>query len=75
MSTLFGEKKTPVVESKAALANYSMKFSVKSDGALGIELDDGTGFRKPVFVNKNNEKKSNNINNLGFFAVPTKPSK
>ena len=75
MSSLFGEKKLPEVESKAALANYSIKFSVKSDGALDLELDDGTGFRKPSFLGKNSEKKVDEINNLGFFAVPTKPSK
>jgi hypothetical protein len=85
MTSLFSRKPTQSIgNSKIAEMNYSIKFKVTDKGFENVELNDGTGFRKPLFVSEpvttpEQDKPAENennmgFNNMGFFAVDTKPS-
>lgn len=81
MTSLFSRKTIPsVVDSKIAEMNYSIKFKVTDKGLENVELNDGSGFRKSRFISEpattqeQDKPNENKINNLGFFAVETKPS-
>jgi hypothetical protein len=80
MTSLFSRKPTQSIgNSKIAEMNYSIKFKVTDKGFENVELNDGTGFRKPLFVSEpvttpEQDKPAENENNMGFFAVDTEPS-